>query len=230
MYLFILFLGLLKILDKKMFLFTLTLCAILFYTYTTMTKLSFLKPLIDIFNLIGLQGFLTMSSSYIIIMFLIGALYYIYGDRIIFNSKVSLVLFIILVLSFRTEYFYLTSFLSLPYLVLWIGLKQTEQINNFIKYGDFSYGLYIYAFPVQQLVMHYLRGINLLELFIISVPFSTICAILSWNFIESRALEFKKVSPTQIFNVKEDKLLTKINMFVKHLTMYHNKRFSGKTK
>jgi peptidoglycan/LPS O-acetylase OafA/YrhL len=68
-------------------------------------------------------------------------------------------------------------------------------LNNFGKYGDFTYGLYIYHFPIIQLFRQY----NLFEKYgPILMAFSVILitlffAVLSWFFIEKRFLDrFKK--------------------------------------
>ncbi|BCY27715.1 acyltransferase family protein [Flavobacterium okayamense] len=63
-----------------------------------------------------------------------------------------------------------------------------SSLNNFGKYGDFTYGLYIFHFPLIQLF----RSLNLFERFnpylvaIVVVLMSILFAILSWFFIEKR--------------------------------------------
>lgn len=59
--------------------------------------------------------------------------------------------------------------------------------------GDLSYGIYIYAFPVQQMVV-YIFGTgsrSFSELFLLSSVITLVLAYLSWHFVESRALRFK---------------------------------------
>ena len=60
------------------------------------------------------------------------------------------------------------------------------------RYGDFSYGLYIYAFPVQQTVLLALGvGTNPYLLMTIATPISFMFAVLSWFWVERPALSFK---------------------------------------
>lgn len=68
-------------------------------------------------------------------------------------------------------------------------------LNNFGRYGDFTYGLYIYHFPIIQIFRQY----NLFEKynpFLMSITIILITlffAVLSWFFIERRFLDrFKK--------------------------------------
>ena len=65
-------------------------------------------------------------------------------------------------------------------------------LNHFSKYGDFSYGIYIYAYPVQQTLIFFLGpeiGLPLMVFlsFICTLPL----AVLSWYVIEKKALAFK---------------------------------------
>tara|TARA_B110000967_G_C18704052_1_gene469321 strand:- start:430 stop:885 length:456 start_codon:yes stop_codon:yes gene_type:complete len=74
-------------------------------------------------------------------------------------------------------------------------------LNNFGKYGDFTYGIYIYHFPLIQLFL-FLGLFNRLPVAISSLAvmmFTLILAILSWYLIEipylskSRRLRQKKL-------------------------------------
>lgn len=210
MYLLILAMGLLGLLRKKEFLLLLASCAIIVYAYNTVPELAILMPVLNVFDAISVTGFLTALSSQITIMFMIGALFYLYKDKIVFNGWVSLAAFIILCLSFKTYFFELTSLICLPYLILWISQVPTRYLKNTGKYGDYSYGLYIYAFLVQQLIMNYFKGINWLELFLLAVPFTFICAFISWNLIESNFLKLKKVDLEQLFDTYLKRITLKI--------------------
>lgn len=76
------------------------------------------------------------------------------------------------------------------YLVLFVALHPAIRLPPMEKWGDFSYGLYIYAMPMQQLVMMYFApspmGL-LLYASLATVP----VAMLSWYVIEKPALQWK---------------------------------------
>jgi peptidoglycan/LPS O-acetylase OafA/YrhL len=68
-------------------------------------------------------------------------------------------------------------------------------LNNFGKYGDFTYGLYIYHFPIIQLFRQYdlFEKYNPILMAFSMILITLFFAVLSWFFIEKRFLDrFKK--------------------------------------
>jgi peptidoglycan/LPS O-acetylase OafA/YrhL len=80
---------------------------------------------------------------------------------------------------------------ALTYITLLLGYHPRLYFAPFNRLGDYSYGLYIYAFPTQQLVAHLNRGIGAVRLFFIAFPFVLAMAVVSWHFIEKPALRHK---------------------------------------
>ncbi len=108
-------------------------------------------------------------------------------------KKIALVLALLSAALFLMEKRYAAISVLLPFCILWFGTSSTKGIRNFGRYGDFSYGIYIYAFPVQQTVM--LSTQNALPLWAaggLSAIVTLAFACLSWHFIEQPALELKK--------------------------------------
>lgn len=58
------------------------------------------------------------------------------------------------------------------------------------KIGDISYGIYIYAFPIQQSLVHFFHP-NPLQLMIYCILITLPFAFLSWHLIEKKALNLK---------------------------------------
>ncbi len=58
---------------------------------------------------------------------------------------------------------------------------------------DFSYGAYLYAFPVQQLLVHFIGPSNLspVGLFLLALPSTFALAALSWYLVERPFLRYK---------------------------------------
>ena len=60
------------------------------------------------------------------------------------------------------------------------------------RYGDFSYGLYLYAFPVQLLLINWLGpGLTPDRLSLIAGPATLVLAVLSWHLVEKSCLRWK---------------------------------------
>jgi peptidoglycan/LPS O-acetylase OafA/YrhL len=87
--------------------------------------------------------------------------------------------------------------LAMPYAFLWVAFKLRRRFDNS---DDLSYGIYIYAFPVQQTlaalkVQEAGFGIYFISSFLITLLF----AVVSFRLIESPCLRLKKLAlPTSL--------------------------------
>jgi peptidoglycan/LPS O-acetylase OafA/YrhL len=83
------------------------------------------------------------------------------------------------------------SWATLPYIVLTVGLASTPVLRRAARFGDFSYGLYLWAFPVQQIVIKQL-GVQRMSVDLALVGATTlVLAYLSWHLVERPALSVK---------------------------------------
>ena len=84
------------------------------------------------------------------------------------------------------------SLIAMPYIILSIGLANIPVLGKSGRFGDFSYGLYIYAFPMQQLAIHLLgSAANQVALFLAAFLPTLVCACVSWHYIEKPMLALK---------------------------------------
>lgn len=124
--------------------------------------------------------------------FLIGACCYIYRDKIPIDFKLSL--FLLLVALGVVYQFGLTvgEVLLIPaaaLLGLWIAFVPGGWLRGYNLVGDYSYGLYIWHYPIEQSVRYRLGDMEPSSLFFISLPFALGAAVLSWHFVERPALQ-----------------------------------------
>lgn len=126
--------------------------------------------------------------------FLAGMVIYAYRDRIVLHYYLAILSIIILLLATIFGGLQAWFLLAGSYLIIYIGFAPWLRCHNFARYGDFSYGIYIYAFPIQQSLV-YFSGANWHPLLnaLLTIPLVLICAFLSWHLVESKALRLKKV-------------------------------------
>lgn len=104
----------------------------------------------------------------------------------------TLLMLVVLVSAFDRLCFQIAYTLCLPYLVLYLALVPSGAIRQFNRCGDYSYGIYIYAFPVQQMLAFYWKGITPYEMLLSSFVVTILFAIASWHLVEKRALALKR--------------------------------------
>jgi peptidoglycan/LPS O-acetylase OafA/YrhL len=75
--------------------------------------------------------------------------------------------------------------------VLTVGLASTPYVRRASRYGDLSYGLYLWAFPVQQVVID-LWGVQRMSVNLVVVTAITaLLALASWHLVEHPSLKLK---------------------------------------
>ena len=104
----------------------------------------------------------------------------------------GVVIFILLISLFLNEY-NSVKHIILPIIIMLIGFMPLPFISTFGKFGDMSYGIYIYSFPIQQTLMYFFK-MNTYTLMFTSVLLSITFGFLSWHWIEKRALKYKTIS------------------------------------
>jgi peptidoglycan/LPS O-acetylase OafA/YrhL len=81
------------------------------------------------------------------------------------------------------------------YLALWLALNPHLPVVPAARFGDLSYGLYIYGWPVEEFVMWLSNGRALWwQVFLIALPTAGALALLSWHLVERPMLRLKPAS------------------------------------
>lgn len=125
--------------------------------------------------------------------FSMGMIIYLFKRDIKLNPYVALLSFILLFLFARGGYYKIAFIFFGTYLIFYLGLGIPKLFKKLQEKGDFSYGLYIYAFPVQQLVTLFLGDqITPFYNFAIATPITLIISIFSWFKIEKKCMQLKK--------------------------------------
>ncbi|MBY5943687.1 acyltransferase family protein [Photobacterium rosenbergii] len=91
---------------------------------------------------------------------------------------------------------------TLCYTTLAFAYLLKGAILKYNQLGDYSYGLYIYSFPIQQLLVMYFAP-SAWVLFFLSTFLTTVCAMLSWRYIEKPCMRLKNTFLPSSKTVKE---------------------------
>lgn len=140
-----------------------------------------------------------LPNRSLILGFLVGNLFYLFREIIPYSRLASLVAIgvsvaLILVAQHSSLHFFsYPAAALLAYVTTVVGLTELPRMP-FFGTGDYSYGIYIYAFPIQQSVFWYLSPehrtwwLN----YAIALPVTLCFAAFSWHIIEKPALSLRK--------------------------------------
>jgi peptidoglycan/LPS O-acetylase OafA/YrhL len=82
--------------------------------------------------------------------------------------------------------------LLFPYVMFTLAYATKHKISNFGKYGEFSYGIYLWGWPIQQIIVSICgNGMNAYLNAIITIPIAFIMAVITYYVVEKPALKFK---------------------------------------
>jgi peptidoglycan/LPS O-acetylase OafA/YrhL len=126
--------------------------------------------------------------------FFIGSMFCALKSRISFRIDVAVTIAsIMFVIGYRWPQILLcSSWLALPYITLTFCLHPLPVLRKWGRFGDFSYGIYLYAFPVQQLLIQFFRNDISFGMLALLATFSSVAlAWCSWHLIERPALMLK---------------------------------------
>ena len=139
-----------------------------------------------------LIGIVSSSALRLTAMFFTGSALFVLRNRFRLNGRIFSVLLVALLASaFREDFFARLYPLALPYLVFYLAYVPRGVVRSFNRIGDYSYGIYIYAWPVQQMTATLFTGIGPLDMFGRSFFATWLLAIVSWHWIEKPSLERK---------------------------------------
>ena len=108
-----------------------------------------------------LIGIVTSSALRLSATFFVGSALYVLKDRVPLSGRIFAVVLAVLIASmFEKKIFAYCYPLALPYLVFYLAYVPGGLVRRFNRIGDYSYGIYIYAWPVQQMTAALVHGVK----------------------------------------------------------------------
>jgi peptidoglycan/LPS O-acetylase OafA/YrhL len=153
--------------------------------FLLVTTLAFALPLIYVAEFVPMLGY-----------FALGAIAWRARDGLPLHGAIAIALIVIAML-FRDGPNYPVAFaLALSYGCLWLAYVPRRALA-FNRFGDYSYGLYLWGFPMQQLTVHWLGEPSSMTVSLIAAPAALACAIVSWHLVEKPVLSLGRGRPRQ---------------------------------
>ncbi len=125
-------------------------------------------------------------------MFFIGAAFFTLKEYIVLHRWLFWLLVISLVVAIGNKHaFFVVYVFAIAYILFYLAYVPAGFIRKYNQFGDYSYGIYIYAFPVQQSVAALIPGVTVPQMILITTAATFPLAALSWHLLEKRALKLK---------------------------------------
>lgn len=120
-------------------------------------------------------------------MFYLGSFFWVFRDKIIMDFKIFILCSVLFVISIFMKQGQLGLLLFFPYIVLYSSFS-FKQINaNMANLGNYSYGIYLCGWPIQQMVVSLFDGsMSILVNVLICLPIAIIMGYLTYSLIEKR--------------------------------------------
>jgi peptidoglycan/LPS O-acetylase OafA/YrhL len=130
--------------------------------------------------------------GWLVAFFAAGMVLYKLRRTRIFDGRIALLALVGLVVSVPLRQFLLLFPLFGCYLALWLALTPRLPVIRAARFGDLSYGIYIYGWPAEQGAIWLLGGhAAWWQVFLIALPAAATLAFLSWHLVERPALRLK---------------------------------------
>ncbi|QIL81735.1 acyltransferase [Diaphorobacter sp. HDW4A] len=95
----------------------------------------------------------------------------------------------------------------LPFATIAFATLSTPAIKRFGRYGDPSYGIYLFAFPIQQTIIQFTyKQLSIYESMLLALLITTVFAFASWHLLEKQFIKFKPSRTNgTFFEIKEER-------------------------
>lgn len=124
--------------------------------------------------------------------FYVGAAMFLLGvDKVLVPAATLVAIVSMMLLQPWIEVLRLAGFLLIPIAAPSFALAPEIRIFKRICPGDYSYGIYIYAFPIQQTLAHFYPQMDTGFYVVTAIVLTLVPAVMSWHLIEKKALALK---------------------------------------
>lgn len=130
------------------------------------------------------------------LIFLVGSTFAVYSKSVPFDHRLGILAGLVLVGTLRFGGFATLGTVAGVYFILYLGAALPKPFHRVGQVNDFSYGIYVYGFLVQQVLAFF--GVNRFGYFpflLFSIVATAALAWVSWHAVEKPAMRLKDVGP-----------------------------------
>lgn len=127
--------------------------------------------------------------------FAFGILFALFGEKIPIDNRLAIACVVVAGYTYAKGGWLVVGQYAFCYVLIWFAIK-VKFLKNWDKHGDFSYGIYIIAWPLMQFAAYFgLQDAGWLVYHLVIVVGCHAYAYLSWHLIERPALQLKDWTP-----------------------------------
>src|SRR5581483_3819040 len=132
------------------------------------------------------------GAPVLLMSFVAGVCAYCWREHIPINDRLLALALIGLYVAWSFRGAVIFGVIPLIYCTVYLGMRPLPSLSWLPK-GDYSYGIYLYGFPIQQALIQIFSALKVWWLlFPVSALTTTIVAFISWHFVERPALAVKQ--------------------------------------
>lgn len=157
-------------------------------TWLALTVFVFLTALLQRFGFdpLNIARFHPTLAAY----FGVGGCFFFFREKIRFTRMGMMIALIALATGLFSWRGHVLPFaLAGGYLIFYLAQARIDAVKGFNRYPDISYGLYLYGWPIQKLLIYWFPEISPMILFLVSLLAAGAAGYASWKLIEERFVE-----------------------------------------
>jgi peptidoglycan/LPS O-acetylase OafA/YrhL len=131
------------------------------------------------------------TAPYLIAVFFFAAWCFLYRKLVPASLWFAATIAIIATILLKSPLAMFAFYGGVAYLALFVAYNPKLRVEWFLRLGDYSYGIYVFAFPVQQFLVWWLKISSPMILFALAFPATLALAVISWHIVERPALALK---------------------------------------
>jgi peptidoglycan/LPS O-acetylase OafA/YrhL len=150
------------------------------------------------FALAGAHGPAFFDQSTLERTFCVAALMQVWRDKIVWSRVLAVVGLVAWVALASTAAGSWLVTLAIPYATIVAAGLVRPGAERWMRGNDVSYGVYLWAFPVQQVLASAWHSVSPLVLSLLALPLTALVALASWKLVERPALALKSRLAAQL--------------------------------